>query len=205
MSQNLSKSRRPADRTRNRILHAAFLVMYRQGFQGMRLDDVIEDAHTTKGALYHHFVNKQALGYAVVDEIVSNMLHTSWIEPLEKAEDPVAELIRRINNLYLCAGEQVLVYGCPINNLAQEMSPLDEGFRSRLNYLLKAWEHAFAQALRRGKEQGILKDSVDPAATAVLIMAMIEGSIGMAKNAQEMQRLIECQDSLVIYIESLKN
>ena len=34
----------------------------------MRLDDVVAATGLTKGALYHHFPNKQALGYAVVDE-----------------------------------------------------------------------------------------------------------------------------------------
>ena len=29
--------------------------------------------------------------------------------------------------------------GCPLNNLAQEMSPLDEGFRTRTQQVFELW------------------------------------------------------------------
>jgi len=43
---------------------------------------------------------------------------------------------------------------CPLLNLAQEMSPLDEQFRKRLERLFLAWQKGVATLLRRGQSQG---------------------------------------------------
>jgi len=58
---------RPRDpqATRQALLLAAFEEIHEQGFRAASLDRILERAGCTKGALYHHFENKTALGYAV--------------------------------------------------------------------------------------------------------------------------------------------
>ena len=41
--------------------------------------------------------------------------------------------------------------GCPLNNLAQEMFPLDAGFRKRLPIVFDAWREAIASFCARGR------------------------------------------------------
>src|SRR5262249_7743733 len=60
---------RSAERTRGRLLQAAFHEIYRSGFRTADLDAILATAGVTKGAPYHHFGSKDALGYAVVDEV----------------------------------------------------------------------------------------------------------------------------------------
>src|SRR6202044_3625075 len=62
---------RDPERTRERLLRAASREIYRSGFQSASLDRILVSAGVTKGALYHHFENKEALGYAVVEEVIS--------------------------------------------------------------------------------------------------------------------------------------
>ena len=62
---------RDPQRTRERLLQAASREIYRSGFQSASLDTILASAGVTKGALYYHFKNKQALGYAVVEEVIS--------------------------------------------------------------------------------------------------------------------------------------
>src|ERR1700727_474847 len=62
---------RDPERTRERLLQAASREIYRSGFQSASLGTILASAGVTKGALYHHFKNKEALGYAVVEEIIS--------------------------------------------------------------------------------------------------------------------------------------
>ncbi len=93
------RSERNPDQTRRRILEAAFIEMYRNGFQGMRLDEVIAASELTKGALYHHFPNKQALGYAVVEEVIRPMMESIWVQPLQQASDPLQGLLAVIENM----------------------------------------------------------------------------------------------------------
>jgi AcrR family transcriptional regulator len=54
--------------TRERILDAALLAFSRQGYHGTRLDDIVEESSTSKGAIYFHFANKERLFLALVDQ-----------------------------------------------------------------------------------------------------------------------------------------
>src|SRR3990172_3908058 len=100
----VSYGERSADRTRARILNAAFREIHRRGYHGMRLDSVLEYAGLTKGALYYHFPNKLALGYAVVDEVIEEIIQKLWIRPLHEARNPLDELIDRIECFYQLVG-----------------------------------------------------------------------------------------------------
>jgi len=198
-----TRTERNPDATRARILSAAFDAMYRNGYQGTRLGEIIESTGLTKGALYHHFPNKQALGYAVVDEIIREMLLDMWVKPLRASDDPYATLIDTIGALSGRVGEQLSSLGCPLNNLAQEMSPLDEGFRTRLDAVYREWQDALEFALNHARQDETIRQDVDTAAVATFIIASLEGCIGMSKNAQSVARLTICGRGLVDYLESL--
>ncbi|MES9978123.1 MAG: TetR/AcrR family transcriptional regulator, partial [Candidatus Thiodiazotropha sp. 6PLUC5] len=128
-----------ADKTRQALLEAAYEEIYRDGFQAASLSAILERTGVTKGALYHHFSSKLELGYAVVDEEISNKLHQLWIQPLQNEGNPIDILVATIE----LAGQQItdkqLYLGCPLNNLAQEMSPIDAGFRMRIDQLYQQW------------------------------------------------------------------
>src|SRR5512140_1013253 len=80
-------------RTRERLLQAAFREVYRSGFQSASLDAILAAAGVTKGALYYHFKSKEALGYAVVEEIIAPDLRAKWLRPLLNGKDPIDTLI----------------------------------------------------------------------------------------------------------------
>ena len=202
--EHVTRIERNPDLTRQRILDAAFMEIYRNGFQGMRLDDVLVVTGLTKGALYHHFPNKRALGYAVVDEVILPTIEAMWLQPVKNAADPLRGLITVIEQLPDNKPPEVIQYGCPVNNLAQEMSPLDEGFRQRLDYIFRLWHDVTEQALERARQQGRIRDDVNCDETATFILAAVEGCIGIAKNAQSKERLRSCNRGLVGYLRSLQ-
>jgi TetR/AcrR family transcriptional repressor of nem operon len=149
MATNVERS----DETRRKILAAAFAEFYRNGFQGGSINAIVEAAGVTKGALFHHFPGKQELGYAVVDEVIEPLLLERWLDPLEESVDPVAGLKRAFRKFVReDIGSGAWLQGCPLNNLAQEMSPLDEGFRARIDRLYRRWRKGFAGDLGHGQE-----------------------------------------------------
>ena len=75
--------------------------------------------------------------------------------------------------------------GCPLLNLAQEMSPLDEQFRKRLERIFLAWQEGVATLLRKGQSQGTVRRDLNPDETASFLVAMVEGYASLAKNAQD--------------------
>src|SRR5882724_11121218 len=122
------RSREPGV-TRDKLLKAAFEEIYRRGYQAASLDTILAKAGVTKGALYHHFPDKASLGYAVVDEVVKGFLLERWgvLEP--PSGDPVTTLQRILRRRAASLTAHEVELGCPLNNLAQEMSPLDQRFR----------------------------------------------------------------------------
>lgn len=198
-----SSARRAPDATRQRLVGRAFEEIHRHGFRAASLDSILADAGVTKGALYHHFGTKADLGYAVVDEIVRPLVESGWRAVLE-APDPVDGAIRLIRERLRAGGEAALTLGCPFNNLVQEMSPVDEGFRQRLAAILEDWREATARALRRGQKAGTVRRDVDARVAAVFIIASVEGCVGMAKAARSRDFLEAGFDGLIHYLEQLR-
>jgi len=176
---------RDSERTRERLLQAAFREVYKVGFQSAGIDTILAATNVTKGALYYHFENKQALGYAIVEEIVAKLPRDRWLLPLQqnKDKDPIDALIGIIQAIP--ARPRDVKGGCPLVNLAQEMSQLDEQFRKRLERIFQAWQEGIAMALRRGQSQGTVRRDLVPKETASFLIAMVEGYEVLAKNAQD--------------------
>ena len=90
-------------------------------------------------------------------------------------------------------------YGCPLANLAQEMSPIDEGFRVRIEAALDAWRDGITDAPLRGQGAGQLRTDIDSHKPAAFIVASIEGTASMAKDSQDPSMVETCMDDLVLY------
>jgi AcrR family transcriptional regulator len=184
------------------LLQAAFQEVYRSGFRGADLETILARAGVTKGALYHHFDSKEALGYALVDEVILGLIRDKWFRPLQKSENPVEALIGVVQSTSLLP--EHIQCGCPLNNLAQEMSPLDEGFRKRLAKIFSEWHDGVAAALREGKKRGLVRSDVDPDETATFLIAANEGCWSLAKNSQDVRVLQSGMRSMIRYLESLR-
>jgi AcrR family transcriptional regulator len=196
------ESIKQADITRATILEAAYAEIYRQGFQGASIANILSNTGLTRGALYHHFRTKQALGLAVVDEIIRERLTIRFFEPLRMSPKPLETLLAILETIPARAHE-LLPLGCPLNNLMQEMSPIDPTFREHLNSILDEWLATVEQALQRAQVAGELKSDVDCQAAALFIVSAWEGCIGIAKNLQSINALFNCGQQLQTYIRSL--
>lgn len=93
-------------------------------------------AGVTKGALYYPFESKETLEYAVIEEIIGPNLRPMWLRPLQRGKDPIDALIEIVQGISVRPKD--VRGGCELNNLNQEMSPLDAGFRKRIAILFPA-------------------------------------------------------------------
>jgi TetR/AcrR family transcriptional repressor of nem operon len=195
---------REPDVTRDKLLQAAFEEIYRRGFQAASLDTILAKAGVTKGALYHHFPDKAALGYAVVDEVVKGLLLERWGVMAPPNGDPVTALQRILQDRAAGVTSREIELGCPLNNLAQEMSPLDQRFRRGVNATFDLWTEAVAKDLARGQKEGSVRRDVDPGKVGAFVVASIEGSFGLAKGAQSAALLRSNLEVLSSFLESLR-
>jgi AcrR family transcriptional regulator len=176
--------------------------MYRSGYRSADLDAILAAAGVTKGALYYHFDDKEALGHAVVDEVIARDLHQKWVQPLRNAKDPIDVLVRIVQSESL--KREDVRRGCPLLNLSQEMSGLDEGFRKRTAKLFKNWHDAVAEALREGQKRGVVRSDINANETATFLIATYEGYVVLGKNTQDPRTMQSGQRRVSGHLESLR-
>ncbi len=195
---------RDPERTREHLLQAAFREVYRYGFQSAAIDTILATTNVTKGALYHHFENKEALGHAIIEEIIAKLTCDRWMLPLQRSKDkdPIDALIGIVQALPHRPRD--VKRGCPLVNLAQEMSQLDEQFRKRLERIFHAWQEGIAMALRRGQSQGRVRRDLVPEETASFLIAMVEGYEVLAKNAGDAKVWNVGIRNIVAWLKSLR-
>ncbi|MDP2878974.1 MAG: TetR family transcriptional regulator C-terminal domain-containing protein [Sulfuricella sp.] len=184
-------------------MQSAFCEIHRQGFQAASIANILQDTGLTKGALYHHFQTKQALGLAVIEEVIKERLEGLIFRPLRESERPVEMLLEIIATIDKKVPSDFVMLGCPLNNLMQEMSALDELFQERLGGVLGVWQKTVEGALKRGQKQGEIRAEVDYKAAALFVVSAWEGCIGVAKNMQSPKAFGTCMKQLHGYVRGL--
>lgn len=178
----MNKRTRNLEKTRAHIMEAAFIQIYRNGFQGVSVADIVEKTNVTKGAFFHHFPTKQALGYAIVDETLREMTLERWIRPLAAYRNPVRGILNQLKKNIDAMTEDSLVLGCPLNNLIQEMSSVDPVFSEKLRSVMGMWIDELEKYLRKAQSGGYLIQTADPRQLAEFVVMVHEGVFGMAKS-----------------------
>ena len=191
-------------KTRDRLLDAAFEEIWRSGYQSASLDEILGRTQLTKGALYHHFGDKQRLAYAVVDIRLRAYIHSKWIKRLEQVENPIDELINLLERNTQHLSEPERDFGCPLTKLGREMAQLDKGFYTRIEKIHEEWREAVIEALRRGQLRGYVLHSLDLEAATLFIIAAIQGLFDPVYMKAENRRALLAVEALKGYLDSLR-
>jgi TetR/AcrR family transcriptional repressor of nem operon len=194
---------RDPERTRAVILEAAFTEIYEHGFQGTSIDEIVAKANMTKGAFFSHFHSKYELGYALVDEVLKEMTLERWIRPVAAYKNPVQGIVTRFKKIIESTPEEHIALGCPLNNLTQEMSSVDQVFKDKLQAVMLLWIEETEKYLRKAQSEGYLKKNVNPRHVAEFIVMVEEGSFAMVKNLRDKEVYWALYESLKQYLESI--
>ncbi len=198
----VKKSRNP-EKTRAHILEVAFGEIYRKGFQGVSIDAIVNETSVTKGAFFHYFPTKQELGYAIVDEILNDVILERWITPLKAYKNPINGILSRYKKIIETAEDADLPFGCPLNNLIQEMSPVDPIFKEKLRTVISLWIDKNEEYIKKAQELGYLKKDVDTRQLAEFIVMTQEASYGLTKTVGDKTFLWSSYHSLKKYLAAL--
>ncbi|WP_051334169.1 TetR/AcrR family transcriptional regulator [Mesorhizobium sp. WSM3224] len=176
---------------RRRVLDVAEDSFQARGYHGSSLGDLMAAAGVTGGALHHHFPTKKALALAVIEERVAAAVQETWIEPV-LAASTAREGVRAVFMAVAAELEQQgYVRGCPLNNLAHELSLADDEFRLALASVFADWRRAIADKIRADQMSGG-EGGTDPDRFAALTVAVYSGAMSMAKTAQDAGALRDC-------------
>lgn len=78
----------PDSSTRDRILDAAIKVFSSKGYHDTRVDEIVQESETSKGAVYFHFPSKQRIFLAIVEEFAA-LLENKLLESIERESSGV--------------------------------------------------------------------------------------------------------------------
>ncbi len=197
----MTSATKTTNATREHILHAASRLMTLKGYHSTSLDDVLRASGVGKGNFYYYFKSKEELGYAMLDRIILGFVERTLepcfsdgtVAPLDRVRcffDRVLEAQRQRN----CVG------GCPMGNLASELSDVHEGFRQRLAEIFTRWRARLTDALAEAQAQESLGPECDPAVLAYFLVAGLEGAILLTKVTKDIQIMEACVGELKAHL-----
>lgn len=190
--------------TRTQILTKNYEALRIKGFQGLRPDKEISELGITKGALYHYFPDKTSIGYAIVDEIITPQYLGLWKQLDGMTDHPLTNIqaILRMQKGFVSTA--TVGYGCVLNNLMQEMSPLDEGFRVRLKNIVESQRQSIENHLLKHSKHLNLSVLENVSALSISILAATEGAYSISKTLKSKEVLGEILEQICAWLERMK-
>lgn len=182
---------------RARVLDAAAQSFQANGYGATSMHDVVRVAAVTGGALYHHFPSKKVLALAVIAERVAAEVEKTWIVTVRDAATGAAGIMAVFDETADLLDRNGLVQGCPLGNLALELSLADEELRRAVERAYRDWRGAIEARLRRDAEAGGARFiEGDPDGFADVVVAMFTGAMSVAKAEQNTNALRACAHRL---------
>jgi TetR/AcrR family transcriptional regulator, transcriptional repressor for nem operon len=180
---------RDASSTRSRILDAAESLVLERGYGGASLDVMLARAGVTKGAFFHHFRSKAALGRALVERYAAaDAARLSEVEAEAErlTDDPLEQVLVMVG----VVEEEMSTLsepfrGCLIASYCYQAGLLDEGTLDVGRRTLRRWRDALSKRLRRAAEIHPPRLEFDPDSLADVFTAILEGSFVLSKTYED--------------------
>lgn len=191
-----------AEETRQSIIEQAAVIFNRNGYQRTSMSLLTQALGLTKGAIYGHFQDKDALAveafrYSVslVSERVRQQLH-----PLDSPVEKLRAFARTFLDFY---EDTVRSGGCPILNTAADADDAHPLLHGEVSRVLTAWEERLTAMVEAGKQIGELRSDADARLFATTFIALIEGGILMAKTVDDKRYLERSVDGINMLIDRM--
>lgn len=169
----------PAD-GRERILRAAFTVMGADGYEGLSIGRIADEADLSKATVYHHFEDKDELMLAflefVTERIGARLTQLEAIDPVDRLHAVIDRMtVGTVSTEHVGAGEYSdASLGAFVEVRAQAVH--DEAYRDRITRVDRAIRDHVAEAIERGIDQGTFRE-VDPTRTAETLVTLLLGAV----------------------------
>ncbi len=187
--------------TRERLVETARQLFWARGFEATSVADVLREAGVNSGSLYYFFRTKEDLLLAVL-ESYTRLLHPAVIDPaFEQVSDPIERVFAVLGGYRQMLERTECRQGCPIGNLALEMSEKSEAVRKAVAENFEGWRLAIRQCLLdagRGLPKEIDRDKL-----ATFILTVMEGGVMQARANRSLEPFDACVAMLKDYLDRL--
>ncbi len=187
--------------TRDRLVETARELFWVRGFEATSIADVLREAGVNSGSLYYFFRTKQDLLLAVL-ESYTRLLHPEVMDPaFERVSDPIERVFAVLDGYRQMLERTECRQGCPIGNLALEMSEKSEAVRKAVAENFEGWRLAIRQCLL---DAGlVLPKEIDRDRLATFILTVMEGGVMQARAHRSLEPFDACVATLKDYMDRL--
>lgn len=188
---------------RTRLLEAARDVIRAQGFSATTVDHLCKVAGVTKGAFFHHFENKEALGIAAAvywSETTSVLFADA---PYHDHADPLDRLLGYVAfRKDIIAGE-LAAFTCLVGTLTQEVYGSHPAIRDACAASIFGHAAMLEPDIRAAMAARGIEADWTPASLAAHTQAVLQGAFILAKATGNREVARDSVDHLRRYIEML--
>jgi TetR/AcrR family transcriptional regulator, transcriptional repressor for nem operon len=176
---------------RNQILDAGLKVMFRKGYIGSGVRDIVAEASAPQGSFTNHFQSKEAFAREVLDRYFEN-IQRLVSQALDDKSLSARERLRRYLDIITArlAGDG-FTRGCLIGDFSLEAIPHSEMLRQRLLEIFAQWRAPFAACIGEAQASGEIAATFTPDDLAEFLLASWEGAIlrmKVERNAEPLER-----------------
>lgn len=161
--------------TRNKIVETFYKLVAEKGYAGATMNEVVKRAGISKGAIYHHFKNKEEIFYAVLQFVFSKDQVLVFNMDNLKAHEYKDKLIEMGRNYLML--NKVDKHYCQFRNEFIVLSLRDEKIRE---YILKAfyeYMELFRQLLEELQKKDLIRKDYDIEAKASQLFMILDTMI----------------------------
>ena len=166
-----------AETTKERIIKKGAELVYFKGFNNTGIQEVLHAADVPKGSFYFYFKSKEEFGLGLIDYFSSFILNIAQKQMGSGAADPIEGLKNFFNMYIMLMKKQNFTCGCPIGNIAQEMSDLSDSFRNRIAGFFDQAKSMIQVCIREAQRTGGVGPDKDPAGLSDFIFNSWEGAL----------------------------
>lgn len=185
---------------RMKLLDAALGTIREKGYSATSVDDLCERAGVTKGAFFHHFRSKDALGAAAADHWAETTAALFASASYHDHDDPLARILAYIEFRKELVRGELPDFTCLVGTMVQEAYGTSDAIRDA------CWRSisGHAQTLEADIAEAIEKydvDGITPKSLALYTQATIQGGFILAKAKNDPGVAVDCIDHLKRYVE----
>ena len=162
---------------------------------------ILKESKANSGSLYYFFPSKEDLLVAVLEKYQA-LLEPRVLKPaFERVDDPIERLFAVLEGYRLLLEATDFELGCPIGNLALEVSNSQAAARRLIIKNFKAWCDAIRRLIEDAADR--LPQDVEAAALATHVLATMEGSVMLARAYRSFEPFDQAINQLKDYIGRL--
>jgi TetR/AcrR family transcriptional repressor of nem operon len=167
---------RTADpKTRENLLDAAQRLMLAKGYAATSVEEVCDAAGLTKGAFFHYFADKEALGRAAVSRFVERGAESFRDARFLREADPLRRTLGFVDHMIDLVGRGP--EGCLVGVFSLELADTHPKIRAICARTFDTWAATLRAMLDEAKARCAPRTRIDTAALALHFFAVFEGAM----------------------------